>query len=88
MYAKNTDNNFYDFRKPVKYAMIKFAIVIENGRSLKLRPTRQVVAFVLPHTQSTANSRPSGHYLTHMGLRDGIGAMGEGWERSKEEIER
>jgi hypothetical protein len=56
MYAKNVNNHFYDFRTPVRYAMIKFAIGIENGQSLKLRPTGQVVAFVLPRTQSTANS--------------------------------
>jgi hypothetical protein len=58
---------FYKFKRPVKYATIKFATVIENGQPLKLCQMQQVVvfAFVLPDTQSAPNLRPSSHYLTH-----------------------
>ena len=39
MYVENIYNYFHDFRGPVKCAMIKFEIVIENVQSLKLRQT-------------------------------------------------
>ena len=43
MYVENVYNYFHDFRTAVKYATIKIEITIENGRSLKLRPTRPKV---------------------------------------------
>ena len=32
-------NYFHDFKRPVEYATMKIEILIENGRSLKLRQT-------------------------------------------------
>ena len=66
MYVGSTYNYFHDFRSFLKYATIQIEIVIENGRSLKLRQTwLNMFAFMLPPTQSTPNARPLGHYLTY-----------------------
>ena len=51
MYVGSIYNYFHDFRSFLKYATIQIEIVIENGRSLKLRQTRQVDAFALPLDQ-------------------------------------
>jgi hypothetical protein len=45
--------------------MMKIEIVIEIGRSLKLRQVN-VFVFVSLLTQSTLNDRPSGHHLAHL----------------------
>jgi hypothetical protein len=67
--VKSIDNYFHDFRWPVECVTIKIAIVIENGRSLKLRQMRQVNAslpLILPppiahvHGQYPAQSRVLG----------------------------
>jgi hypothetical protein len=88
MYTKNANNNFYNFRSSVKYATIKFAIMIENGQSLKFCQMRQVLllsCLTLDQHQLEAFGPPPD---PHMGLREGIGAMREEWEGGKEEIER
>src|SRR5882762_4450659 len=41
IHVENMYNHFHDFRRSIFRAMIKIAIVIENGRSLKLRQTRR-----------------------------------------------
>jgi hypothetical protein len=58
----------HEFRSLAESAMIEIAIAIENGRSLTLNQTRQVVAFdfASPPTRSTPNARPLGRYLTHI----------------------
>ena len=69
MYVGNAYNYFHDFRRPVKCATIKIEVVIENGRSLKLRQTRQVDASILLQASSIAptnDGRP-----TPMGLGKG-----------------
>ena len=42
MHVENPHNYYADFKIPVKCATMKMTIAIDNGRSLKLRQTRQV----------------------------------------------
>jgi hypothetical protein len=78
MYIKSIYKYLHDFIMPVESATIEIAIAIENGWSLKLRQTRQVVAFATASspTRSTSNARPSGHYPTRSWV--------SGRDRSKE----
>ena len=76
MYIENSYYYFHDFKRPVKCAMIKFKIAIENGRSLKLRQTRQVVGVCLCITLHSINTKLEafGPLLDLlMGLREGLG---------------
>jgi hypothetical protein len=73
MYVKDTYNYFHDFKTPVKYAMREIKIVIENGRSLKLRQTRQVEASLLSTTgmQPTTNKGYTAHQWAVRRVRSG-----------------
>ena len=52
MYVGSIYKYLHEFRCPAESAMIEITIGIENGRSLKLNQTQQVVAFdfALPPT--------------------------------------
>ena len=62
MYIDSTYNYIHDFRRFLKYATMKVESAIENGRSLKLRQTRQVDAS--PTLSSTASTQPTTNEVT------------------------
>jgi hypothetical protein len=73
----NAYNYFHDFKKRVEYATMKIEILIENGRSLKLRQMRRVNALSLSSTTSTQPTENDG-YQPISGLQGGLGVCGEG----------
>ena len=89
MYIDSTYNYIYDFGKFLKYATMKVESAIENGRSLKLRQTRQV-ASLTRSLSSTTSTQPTTNEVTQPTSRllGGLGVGREGRRVGKEDKEK